>query len=46
MNYRNSNIDWIGVIPENWKIVKLRFLGSFKSGLSNKKPDDFGFGYP
>lgn len=44
--YKDSNVEWIGKIPLNWNLKKIRFLGNLKSGLSNKKPDDFGFGYP
>lgn len=43
---KDSNIEWIGEIPFDWNIKRLRFLGSLKSGLSNKKPEDFGHGTP
>ena len=45
-SFKKTNYDWIGDIPSEWDVYKLRFLGSFRSGLSNKKPEDFGFGYP
>lgn len=43
---KDSGIEWIGEIPEDWKVLRLKFLGSTKSGLANKKPEDFGHGYP
>lgn len=43
---KDSGIEWIGEIPEDWSIKRLKNIGSFTSGISNKKPEDFGFGYP
>lgn len=43
---KDSGIEWIGDIPKDWQVLKLRFLGETKSGLANKKPQDFGHGYP
>ncbi|HOJ44625.1 MAG TPA: restriction endonuclease subunit S [Bacilli bacterium] len=43
---KDSGIEWIGKIPINWKISRLRYLGQTRSGISNLKPDQFGFGYP
>jgi type I restriction enzyme, S subunit len=42
---KNSGTEWIGMIPENWDIKRLGFLGSLQNGIS-KPSDDFGFGYP
>ena len=39
--YKNSGVEWIGDIPENWDSIKLKFLGYLFSGLSGKKGDDF-----
>ena len=36
----------IGIIPENWEVMKLGDLGETFSGLSGKNKDDFGKGYP
>ena len=43
---KDSGIEWIGEIPEHWEVIKLKHLGNTRSGLSNKKPEDFGFGFP
>ncbi|MCB2292433.1 restriction endonuclease subunit S [Clostridium algoriphilum] len=43
---KDSAIKWIGEIPENWGVSKLKTIGNTKSGLANKKPEDFGHGYP
>lgn len=45
-DFKKVSFDWIEKIPVNWMAKKIRFLGSFKSGLSNKKPEDFGHGTP
>ena len=43
--YKDSGIDWIGDIPENWEIKRLRYLGNYQNGVS-KGADYFGSGYP
>jgi len=35
--YKNSGIEWLGEIPEHWKIEKLRFIGQFTSSGIDKK---------
>jgi type I restriction enzyme S subunit len=45
VKFKNSGIDYIGDIPENWKIKKLRYLGNCSNGIS-KSGDEFGFGSP
>jgi|WetSurSiteA1Bulk_404760.scaffolds.fasta_scaffold00535_5 type I restriction enzyme, S subunit len=42
---KNSGIDWIGEIPEHWKITPLRYLGYFQNGIS-KSSEYFGTGFP
>lgn len=42
---KDSGIEWIGNIPENWGLKSLRYLGSLQNGIS-KGADYFGFGYP
>ncbi len=44
--YKDSGVEWIGEIPANWKLRRLKLLGSTRSGMGNKKPDDFGTGRP
>ena len=38
-------MEWIGEIPEHWRIVPLKFLGYFQNGIS-KSSEYFGTGYP
>lgn len=42
---KDSDIEWIGEIPESWDILRLRFLGTFQNGIS-KAGEFFGSGYP
>lgn len=44
---KDSGIEWIGEIPEHWKLKKLKYLGKISSGDSISA-DMFGdeFGYP
>ena len=34
---KDSGIEWIGEIPKDWKVRRLRFLGKFSSSGINKK---------
>lgn len=43
--YKDSGIEWIGEIPEHWKISKLRYLGTCQNGIS-AGADYFGSGFP
>lgn len=36
---RHSGIDWLGDIPEHWKLSKLKFIGEARNGLTYS-PDD------
>lgn len=36
----------IGLIPNDWEVIKLNDLGNTFSGLSGKDKEDFGFGSP
>lgn len=42
---KDSGIEWIGEIPEEWQICKLRYIGSTQNGIS-KGGEFFGEGYP
>ena len=42
---KDSGVEWIGKIPKDWKIKRLRFLGKLQNGIS-KSSDEFGYGYP
>ena len=37
--YKNSGVDWIGLIPENWKQIQLKFIASISKG--RKAKEDF-----
>ena len=30
----SSGIDWIGEIPDGWKVTRMKFLGTFQNGLT------------
>ena len=36
---KDSNIEWIGKIPENWEVRKLKYLGSARNGLTYSPAD-------
>lgn len=40
-----TGIEWIGDVPEGWKVVPLRYLGRTQNGIS-QSGDYFGEGYP
>ena len=40
-----SDVEWIGRIPKDWKIISLRYLGKCQNGIS-KDGDAFGSGFP
>nr|WP_269284740.1 restriction endonuclease subunit S [Oxalobacter aliiformigenes] len=43
---KDSGIEWIGEIPEDWKIIPLKFLASHNDDvLSENTPDDLEFDY-
>ena len=42
---KDSGVEWIGKIPEEWSICKLRHIGSTQNGIS-KGGEYFGEGYP
>lgn len=42
---RDSGIEWIGEIPEDWYVKRLRYLGRCQNGIS-KSSEYFGEGYP
>jgi type I restriction enzyme S subunit len=42
---KDSGVEWIGEIPEHWKITPLKFLGDFQNGIS-KGSEYFGTGFP
>lgn len=42
---KDSGVEWIGEIPEEWDICKLRHIGATQNGIS-KGAEFFGEGYP
>ena len=38
---KDSGVQWIGQVPEHWKVCKIKNIGLFYSGLVNKRGDDF-----
>ncbi|MCU9809067.1 hypothetical protein LEQ06_13425 [Paraclostridium sp. AKS46] len=42
---KDSGVEWLGEIPKDWEVKRLRFLGKLQNGIS-KSSDQFGFGYP
>lgn len=42
---KDSGVEWLGEIPKEWDIKRLRFLGKLQNGIS-KSSDSFGYGYP
>ncbi|MGB5886916.1 MAG: restriction endonuclease subunit S [Acinetobacter venetianus] len=42
---KDSGVEWIGEIPEHWKISKIRYLGATQNGIS-AGGDYFGTGHP
>lgn len=45
MDFKFSGYDWIGYIPVNWDVKRLRFIGSTQNGIS-KEGSYFGSGSP
>lgn len=42
---KDSGSEYLGLIPQNWKLYKIRFLGKLQNGIS-KGGESFGLGYP
>ncbi|MGJ0330075.1 restriction endonuclease subunit S [Aliarcobacter cryaerophilus] len=40
-SYKDSGVEWLGEIPENWETQKMKYLGKMFAGLTDKKGDDF-----
>jgi type I restriction enzyme S subunit len=39
--YKSSEIEWLDVIPDNWRITRLKYLGKLYGGLTGKSGQDF-----
>jgi len=42
---KDSGINWLGEIPEKWRVKRLRYVGHCQNGVS-KGADYFGSGFP
>lgn len=42
---KDSGIEWIGEIPEEWETIRTKYIGTTQNGIS-KSADCFGKGYP
>lgn len=42
---KDSGIEWIGEVPNNWEITKVKYIGKLQNGIS-KNGEFFGKGYP
>lgn len=40
-NMKDSGIEWIGEIPNDWTVTKLKYIGTYINGYAFK-PDDWG----
>ncbi len=40
-SYKDSGVEWLGMVPEHWEVERLKFLGNIFAGLAGKKGDDF-----
>lgn len=38
---KHSGVEWIGEIPEDYEVKRLKFLGNIYSGISGKSGEDF-----
>jgi type I restriction enzyme S subunit len=41
VKFKDSGIDWIGQIPQGWKVCRLKNIGFLYGGLTGKSGDDF-----
>ena len=43
--FKDSGFEWLGSVPRDWNVLKLRYVGSCQNGIS-KSGDMFGNGFP
>ena len=39
-NYKNSGVEWLGGVPEHWKVISIKWLSSVLRGASPRPIDD------
>ena len=45
VKFKDSGVEWIGEIPEHWRVTPLRHIGITQNGIS-KGGEHFGSGFP
>lgn len=45
VEFKDSEVDWLGEIPKHWEIKKLQYLGKLQNGI-NIGAEYFGTGFP
>lgn len=40
-SYKDSDVEWLGEIPEHWETQKMKYLGKMFAGLTDKNGNDF-----
>ncbi|RTJ40291.1 restriction endonuclease subunit S [Campylobacter jejuni] len=45
VNFKDSGIEWLGEIPQDWKVKRLRYIGYVFGGLVGKTSKDFSDEY-
>ncbi len=45
-NYKDSTIEWIGEIPENWNVKKIKYISKLQGGFAFKSDDFTEIGLP
>ncbi len=43
---KDSGVEWIGEIPEHWKVMRLRFLSKIKTGEKDTENRKYDGEYP
>ena len=46
IKYKNTNYDFVPLIPENWELRKIKFASSLQSGFAFKSSEYSEEGYP
>ena len=44
--YKPSGVEWLGVVPEHWQPLKMKYLASIQNGKEYKDVETYGDGYP
>jgi type I restriction enzyme, S subunit len=45
VKFKDSGVEWLGDVPEHWRVTPLRYIGRFQNGIS-KGAEYFGSGFP